>query len=77
MLPRSAQSPDLSQCDFHLFGSLKDLGGQQSNTSQEVMEAVQFWLRSQAEEFFAAGIHKFPFGGPYLLKIKDSIRTEK
>jgi hypothetical protein len=52
-------SPDLAPSDYHLFTYLKNLmGSQRFNSSEEFMEGIKTWLRSQAADFFDAGIHK-------------------
>jgi hypothetical protein len=43
-------SPDLAPSDFHLFGPMKDhLRGQKFADDNEVMEAVQSWLKAMPE----------------------------
>lgn len=61
VLPHPPYSPDLSPCDFHVFGPLKEaLGGQRFRTNDEVQQFVQSWLRTQPEEFYYKGIMKLP-----------------
>ena len=52
-------SPDLAPSDFHLFLHLKKfLAGQKFESDDEIKGNVQQWLKSQAAEFFEAGILK-------------------
>ena len=45
VLEHPPYSPDLSPCDYHMFGPLKEaLGGQRFNTDDEVEEVVCTWL---------------------------------
>nr|CAI5864224.1 unnamed protein product [Callosobruchus analis] len=54
-------SPDLSPCDYHMFGPLEEaLGGQIFNTDDEVEEFVRIWLSKLPKEFFDTGIKKLP-----------------
>jgi hypothetical protein len=52
-------SPDLAPSDFHLFGPMKEhLRGQKFADDNEVIEAVQSWLKATPESFFLEGIRK-------------------
>ena len=43
--------------DFHLFGPMKEhLWGQKVANDDEVMEAVQSWLKATPKSFFLEGI---------------------
>nr|QLJ84876.1 transposase-like protein [Dichotomius schiffleri] len=54
-------SPDLSPCDFHLFGPLKEaLGGQRFDDNEAVKAFVLQWLRRRPKSFYADGIKKLP-----------------
>lgn len=54
-------SPDLSPCDFHLFGPLKEaLGGQHFESNDDVEEFVRNWLKTRPETFYLEGIQKLP-----------------
>lgn len=54
-------SPDLSPCDYHLFGPLKEaLGGQQFQNNEEVKQFVCNWLRTRPTSFYNKGIQKLP-----------------
>ena len=49
----------MAQSDFHLFGSMKEhLQGQKFADDDEVMEAVQSWLKATPKRFFLEGIRK-------------------
>ena len=52
-------SPCLSPSDFHLFLHLKKfLGGKRFDDDDDVKDAVQKWLTSQAAAFYEEGIQK-------------------
>jgi len=55
-------SPDLSPCDYHMFGPLKEaLGGQRfDNDEQEVENFVRKWLQTRPASFYDAGIKNLP-----------------
>jgi len=59
-------SPDLAPIDFHLFLHLKKfLGGKRFD--DDLKDAVQKWLTSQAAAFYEKGIQKLvPRYGKYL-----------
>ena len=49
----------MAPSDFHLFGPMKEhLRGQKFADDDEVMEAVQSWLRATPKSFFLEGICK-------------------
>jgi histone-lysine N-methyltransferase SETMAR len=51
--------PDLSPCDYHVFGPLKKtLKGRRFNSDEAVREAVEQWFNQQPVSFFAEGITK-------------------
>ena len=48
---------DHAPSDFHLFGPLKlFLGGQHSNSDDEVKQSVLSWFRRNDKSFYTAGI---------------------
>jgi len=52
-LPLPPYSPDLTPCDFHVFGPLKEaMGGKSFRSDKEVQQAVHKWLHSQPKYFF-------------------------
>ena len=52
-------SPDLVPSNFQLLGPLKEhLRYQKFADNNEVMEAVQSWLKAMPKSFFLEGIHK-------------------
>ena len=52
-------SPDLVPSDFHLFRYFKEFfGGKHFATDDEMKEAVQDWLSSQAADVYDLGIQK-------------------
>ena len=52
-------SPDLAPSDFHLFIHLKMfLGGKRLDDDDDLKDAVQKWLTSQAAAFYAEGTQK-------------------
>ena len=53
VLKQPPYSPDLAPFDFHLFGPMKKyLRGQKFADNNEVMEAVQSWLKAMPKSFF-------------------------
>jgi len=59
VLKHPPYSPDLVSWDFHLFGPMKEhLLGQKFADHNEVMEAVQSWLKATPKSFFLEGIRK-------------------
>ena len=52
-------SPDVAPSDFHLFLHLKKfLGGKRFDDDDDLKDAVQKWLTSQAAAFYEEGIQK-------------------
>ncbi|GBM24492.1 Histone-lysine N-methyltransferase SETMAR [Araneus ventricosus] len=52
-------SPELSSCDFHVFGPLKQaIRGHRFTTDDEVCDWVQAWIRQQPTSFFKDGIDR-------------------
>ena len=52
-------SPDLAPSNFHLFRYLKEfLGGKRFPTDDEMKEAIQDWLSSQAADVYDLSIQK-------------------
>jgi hypothetical protein len=50
------KGPDLATSDFHMFGRMKkDLRGRRFSSDEEVIGAVQNWLKTQPI-FFSNGI---------------------
>ncbi|KOC58687.1 hypothetical protein WH47_08488, partial [Habropoda laboriosa] len=50
-------SPNLSPCDYHLFGPLKEvLGGQRFKSNRQVEQFTCNWLRTQPSSFYDSGI---------------------
>jgi len=59
VLKHPPYSPDLGPSDFHLFGPTKEhLRGQKFADDNEVMEAVQSWVKVTPKSFFLEGIRK-------------------
>ena len=57
--PPPPYSPDLAPSDYHLFLHLKKfLGGKQFDDDDDLKDAVQNWLTSQAAVFYEEGIQK-------------------
>ena len=53
----------MAPSDFHLFGPMKEhLRGQKFADDDEVMEAVQSWLKATPKSFFLEGIRKLEDG---------------
>ncbi len=54
-------SPDLSPCDYFLFGPLKEaLGGHRFESNDDVEQFVREWLLSKPKNFYEKGIRKLP-----------------
>ena len=52
-------SPDMSPCDFHLFGPLKKhLKGKRFHSDDELKDTVEDWLLSQPQDFWEQGIFR-------------------
>lgn len=52
-------SPDLSPCDFHVFGPMKnELAKERYNSDEEVKYATNDWCLQTGREFFKQGISK-------------------
>ena len=52
-------SPDQAPSDFHLFLHLKKfLGGKRFDDDEDLKDAVQKWLTSQAAAFYEEGTQK-------------------
>ncbi|GBO36760.1 hypothetical protein AVEN_104908-1 [Araneus ventricosus] len=52
-------SPDLSPCDFHVFGKIKEhLGGRQLSNDDQVQTAVLSYLQDQGAIFYRQGIER-------------------
>ena len=54
-------SPDLSPCDYDMFGALKEvLGEQHFDDEEQVENFVRKWLQTCPPSFYNAGIRKTP-----------------
>jgi histone-lysine N-methyltransferase SETMAR len=60
MMERPPYSPDLTPSDFHMFDPVKEaLRGKRFSSDEEVIVAVQNWLKTQPKNFFFSdGIKK-------------------
>ena len=59
VLKHPPYSLNVAPLDFHLFGPTKEhLQVQKFAHDNEVMEAVQSWLKATPKSFFLEGIHK-------------------
>jgi len=58
VLKHPQYSPDLAPSDFHLFGPMKEHLRGQKFANDEVMEAVQSWLKATPKSFFLEDIRK-------------------
>ena len=59
VLKHPPYSPDFTPSDFHLFGPMKEhLRGQKFADINEVMEAMQSWLKATPKSFFLEDIRK-------------------
>ena len=56
LIPHSAYSPDLAPSDYFLFPNLiKDIRGQHFQSNEEVVAAVEEWVRDKDPGFFSSG----------------------
>ena len=56
-LDHAPYSPDMSPCDFYVFGPLKKhLKGKRFNSDDELKDAVMDWVSSRPQEFWEQGI---------------------
>ena len=54
-LQHSPYSPDLSPCDYHMFGPLKEaLEGQRFDNDDQVQNFVRSWLQTRPPSFYDA-----------------------
>jgi len=61
VLEHPPYSPNLSPCDYHMFGPLKEaLGGQRFDDDEQVENFVRKWLQTRPPSFYDAGIKKTP-----------------
>jgi len=60
LLEHPPYSPDLSPCDFHLFGPLKEALGGQRFKDDEGVKYVRNRLLTQPVSFYNAGIKNLP-----------------
>jgi hypothetical protein len=52
---------DLSPCDYHMFGPLKEaLGGQHFDDDEQVENFLHKWLQTRPPSFYNAGFKKLP-----------------
>ena len=51
--------PDLSPCNFHIFGDLKkDIRGRRSHSDEEVQEWVRLWIHQRPTSFYKTGNYR-------------------
>ena len=51
--------PDLSPCDFQIFGDLeKDIRGLRFHSDEEVREWVRLWINQRPTSFYKTGIDR-------------------
>jgi hypothetical protein len=56
-LEHPSYSLDLSPCDYHMFGPLKEaLQPQRFNDDEQVKNFVRKWLQTRPPSFYSAGI---------------------
>ena len=57
LIPNPAYSPDLAPSDDFLFPNLKmDIRGRHSRSNEEVVAAVEEWVRDKDPGFFSSGL---------------------
>ena len=65
LIPHPAYSPDLAPSDYFLFPNLKkDIRGCHFRSNEEVVVAVEEWVRDKDPGFFSSGLmaleHRWP-----------------
>ena len=57
LIPHPAYSPDLAPSDYFLFPNLKkDICGRHFRSNEEVVAAVEKWVRDKDPGFFSSGL---------------------
>ena len=57
LIPHLAYSPDLAPSDYFLFPNLKkDIRGRHFQSNEEVVAAVEEWVRDKDPCFFSSGL---------------------
>ena len=57
LIPHPAYSPNLAPSDYFLFPNLKkDICGRHFQSNEEVMAAVEEWVRDKDPGFFSSGL---------------------
>ena len=57
LIPHPAYSPDLAPSDYFLFPNLKkDIRGRHFRSNEEVVAAVEEWVRDKDPGFFSSGL---------------------
>ena len=57
LIPHPAYSPDLTPCDYFLLPNLKkDIHGRHFRSNEEVVAAVEEWVRDKDPGFFSSGL---------------------
>ena len=57
LIPHPAYSPDLAPSDYFLFPNLKkDIRGRHFRSNEEVVVAVEEWVREKDPGFFSSGL---------------------
>ena len=57
LIPHPAYSPDLAPSDYFLFTNLKkDIRGRHFRSNEEVVAAVEEWVRDKDSGFFSSGL---------------------
>ena len=57
LIPHPAYSPDLAPSDYFLFPNLKkDIRGRHFLSNEEVVAAVEEWVRDKDPSFFSSGL---------------------
>ena len=55
-LQHPSYSPDISPCDFHIFGNLKDICGHWFHSDKEVQDWMRLWIHQRPTSFYKTGI---------------------
>ena len=85
LIPHPAYSPDLAPSDYFLFPNLKkDFSGRHFRSNEEIVAAVEEWVRNNDPGFFSSGLmaleHRWSkciiLEGNYIKKRRDRSHPE-
>ena len=78
LIPHPAYSPDLALSDYFLFPNLKkDIRGRHFRSNEEVVAAVEEWVRDKDPGFFSSGLIALEPVGPCIILEGNYIEKEE